>query len=293
MTQYLTLTLSEHPQRFQLICSGQQLNRKAIQGFKEVKIMKKVIYLILALLLYSCTNPVEKNEELKNEDLKYSENDLKLLSDSARHLYLQDAAFIEFGTVTKDTNKRINQVILDEDKILSHYEDLVFIYNNSFTLSNSFFEYASSQHSYGAECLFRIRVSVDTNKSWASNWKNGIKYTGIAAIDTLIDNYNLKTNIIGKYNNKYGYEIKSDKPINFFALVHKFKMTSEFIYVEPTVFVGGGSSISLKVDGSYKYYIYYFGWGDCPAGCINYHYWIVRLRDKELSLVEEGGNPLN
>jgi hypothetical protein len=250
--------------------------------------MKKVIYLLLAFFIYSCTNPI-----VENEVLKYSENDLKPLNDSTRNLYYKDAAFIELGVVTKDTIKRINQVILNEDEILSHYEDLIFIYNNSFKLSNSFFEYASSLHSHAAISLFQITVSVDTNKNWASNWKNGIKYTGIVEIDTLIDNYNLKTNLIFESDSIYWYEIKSDNPINYFALIHKFKMTSEFIYVEPTVLIGGGSSISLNVEDGNKYYRYNYGWGDCPSGCINYHYWIVKIKDKELTLVEEGGNPLN
>ena len=250
--------------------------------------MKKVIYLLVAIIFNSCTNSTDDIDVLK-----YSENDLIPLSDSMENLYYNDAAFIEFGEVIKDTTKRINQVILDEDAILSFYEDLLYIYNNSFRFSNSFFEYASSLHSHDAITLYQITVSVDTNKSWASNWKNGIKYTGLKEIDSLVDNYNLEIHLMLESDSIYLYEVKSRAPINYLSLMHKFQMTSEFIYVEPTVLVGGGSSISFKADNTDRYYRYNYGWGDCPSGCVNYHYWIVRLKDNEIVLAEEGGNTLN
>lgn len=248
--------------------------------------MKKIFYLTLVIFLNSCTNNVEE------EFLKYSENDLKPLNDSTKNEYYNDAAFIEFGLLVKDTIKRVNQVELDENAILSYYQDLLYIYNSSFKLSNSFFEYTSTLHSHGAVTLYQISVSVDTNKSWASNWKDGIKYTGIIEIDSLIDNYNLDVSLMFESDSIYWYEIKSNTPINYIALMEKFKKTSEFIYVEPTVLIGGGSSISIKNENNYRYYRYNYGWGDCPSGCINYHYWIVQLKDDKLALIEEGGDPL-
>lgn len=249
--------------------------------------MKNIIYLLPVLLINFCSNPLE------NEKLKYTENDLVPLNDSIQNLYYHDAAFIELGFVISDSLKRLNQVTLDEDRILSHYSDLIFIYNNSFKLSNSFFEYASSLHSHASTTLFQITTGVDKNKSWASNWKNGGKYTGITDIDMLIDTYQLETFLSFESDSIYWYEIKSVVPINYFALIHKFKMTSEFIYVDPSILIGSGSGISIRVENEYKYYHYYYGWGDCPSGCLNYHYWIVELRDEELKLLEEGGDPLN
>ena len=157
----------------------------------------------------------------------------------------------------------------------------------------SFFVYASSLHSFPVSELYGISVAVNSNKSWSSNWKNGIKRTGLIKIDSLIDNYDLDINFAFESESTYWIEIKSKVPINFFALMEKFKTTSEFLFVEPFVLVGGGSSISLKVEGNFKYYKYYSGWGDCPSGCINHHYWVVRLKEQELTLFEEDGNPLN
>ena len=169
----------------------------------------------------------------------------------------------------------------------------MYIYNNSYKISNSFFEFAKSLHSYGAKTLYQISVSIDTSQSWSNNWKNGIKNTGIIEIDSIIDDYNLDINFMFESDSVYWFEIKSKIPINYFALMNKLKETHEFKTVEPTVLIGGGSNISLDNKDNYRNYRYYFGWGDCPSGCINHHYWILSLKDREIELVDEGGDPLN
>lgn len=250
--------------------------------------MKRIIFLLLVIFVSSCYTDINEIEQLK-----YSAKDLQPLNDSTKNLYYNDAAFIEFGEVVKDTIKRVNQVELNPNAILSYYEDLLHIYNNGFKINNSFFEYASSLHSIGASTLYQIMVAVDTNKSWASNWMNGIINTGIIEIDSIIANYNLEITLSFLSDNIYWYKIKSQTPINYLSLLDKFRKTAEFKYVEPTVLIGGGNNISLKTEGNYRYYKYSYGWGDCPSGCINYHYWVVKLKGEEITLFEEGGNTLH
>jgi hypothetical protein len=249
--------------------------------------MKKIVYLFLVLIVASCKSDINNIKQLK-----YSEADLKPLNDSTKNQYYKDAAFIEFGELIKDSIKKANQVELNENSILSYYDDLLYIYDNSFKISNTFFEYATLLHSYASSVLYQITLTVDTNKSWSGNWKNGKKSTGLQEIDTIISNYNLNVHFVFESQGKYLYEIKSIAPLNYLSLIKKLKETEEFIYVEPTVLVGGGSNISLKIENNYRHYKYYFGWGDCPSGCINYHYWTIELKEKEIILVEEGGDPL-
>ena len=248
--------------------------------------MKKIFYLFLVIMFNYCTNNIEV------ETLKYSSKDLIPLNDSSKALYNDDAALIEYRQILKDPIKKYEQVELDENNIQSYYEDLLFIYNNSFKLSNSFFDYAKSLHSHGAGALYQILVSVDTSKSWLNNWKNGIKHTGIIEIDTIIDNYNLDINFNFKFDDHCWFEIKSGKPINDISLMYKFEETHEFQVIEPVVLIGEGSSISLYAEDNYRRYRYDYGWGDCPSGCISHHYWIIKLKDSEIGLVEEGGDHL-
>ena len=249
--------------------------------------MKRISALFFVLFIVSCKTNVNEIEQLK-----YSEADLKSLNDSDRNQYYNDAAFIEFGELLKNSTKKTNQVELNENSILSYYEDLLYIYNNSFSVSNSFFEYATLLHSLGTSALYRITVSVDTNKFWSNNWKDGVKSTGLPEIDSIISIYNLEVKLLYELNGKYQYEIQSKIPINYLALIQKFKETEKFVYVEPTILTGGGSNISLRTENNHRYYTYYYGWGDCPSGCINYHYWTVELKEQNIALFDEGGDVL-
>lgn len=248
--------------------------------------MKKFILLIFLIALLSCLkNPSEI------ELLKYSKDDLVPLNDSTKSLYYNDAAYIEFRQVIQDSTKRYSQVNLEEQNIISHYENLLNIYNNSYSISNSFFENISRIHTFAARTLYYLLVSVDTSKVWVNEWLNGNKYTGITGIDSLIENYEIEVFFNFESSGGYNFTLKTTVPINYFALKEKLEKTDEFIYVEPDGIIGGGSSISL-IDGNHKIYQYAIGWGDCPSGCIYYHYWKIKVTEQEITLLEEYGDPL-
>jgi len=52
-------------------------------------------------------------------------------------------------------------------------------------------------------------------------------------------------------------------------------------------YFGGSSQISVGPDNTY---VFYKGSGDCPAGCINKHYWTFSVKDDKVTLVNETGN---
>jgi hypothetical protein len=51
--------------------------------------------------------------------------------------------------------------------------------------------------------------------------------------------------------------------------------------------IGGSASITVGADNTY---IFYKGSGDCPAGCINKHYWTFKVDEDNVTLVKETGN---
>ncbi|MBL1214520.1 MAG: hypothetical protein D8M61_14355 [Ignavibacteriae bacterium] len=238
------------------------------------------------LIFYSCQNNLEV------EPLKYSQDDLVPLNDSTKELYYYDAAMIELFNVMSDSITRYEVVKLDAEKINLYYNDLVYIYNNSYRLGNTFFENIQKIHSYGHRTLYSIHVAVDTNKTWAFNWLNGISQTGVSSVDSLIENYKLEPIHIFTSQNTIWYQLLSKDPINYFALVEKFKTTTEFLHIDPNVMIGGGSVISLEKQNDRKYYTYSYGWGDCPSGCLNYHYWKIFLKGTNINLIDEWGDPL-
>jgi len=51
--------------------------------------------------------------------------------------------------------------------------------------------------------------------------------------------------------------------------------------------IGISSQVSVGPDNTY---VFYKGSGDCPAGCINKHFWTFSVKDETVTLVKETGN---
>jgi hypothetical protein len=250
--------------------------------------MKYLFCLFILIIFNSCTNNVGSVPASK-----YSSSNLVPLNDSTKYLYYIDAAYIEFSKVIKDPYKRVNQVELNKDSIMSYNNDLIYIYNNSYKLNDSFFECAKSTHTYNTSNLFQFYVYVDTNKSWINNWRNGITYTGVKKSDQLFNQYHLSVTFSTRNGTPEGFSIKSLEPINTLALLTKFQNTSEFAYLDAGGFFGGYSYIILKSEDKFRYYYYYNGANNSSPNCSEYHYWIVKIKQPFLALNDEGTVPID
>lgn len=246
--------------------------------------MKKLLVLLVLAALSSCTISVDSGG-----DDPLPKNGFNNIPDSIKALYYDDAATIALHQL--DSVKWENQVVIDDEKIADYHNDLLTIYNYSSEFNSTFRKKGKHVHNYQTQILYRISVAVDTNKSWADNWKQG-ENTGITMIDYLINQYELTPSFSSIQDNYYYYKIRSDKPINYHALINKFESTGEFSFVEPYILVGGGNTLKMDESTYYRDYKFSFKWGDCPSGCINNHYWIVRISNGNVWLKDEGGQPL-
>ena len=248
--------------------------------------MKKVFGLLCLFAVLSCVkNPAD------NQRLRFSEKDLVPLNDSTRALLYQDAANIELSQVMKDPGRRTTEVMLNAQNVQGFYQDLTTIYNHSFLVSNSFFEYAPRIRSFGAIALYRLFGTVDTTKSWVGNWLAGDSLTGIVGIDSLVLTYGLSVQSIRQFGDHYLFVLSSRVPLNHIALSAKLEQTGEFKDVSADGAVGDGSDIAF-LESEIRIYEYSTGWGDCPAGCIFRHFWQVIVSGQEVYLLDEGGDPL-
>ena len=266
------------------------LNSKRIILANE-KFISILVLMFSAVAFYSCSD-----NSTGVEPLIYSEYDVPLLNDSLKNIFYDNAAFIERCQMAGDTAKFYYQVYLNPDNVDAFYNDLLSIYKNSYKISNTFFRYAKSIRTSDLSSIYSTTLLVDTSKSWAANWKNGVKNTGIDAIDSLIQNYDLKIIYNFRTGRDYYYSIKSERPLNHNALTRMFMKTSEFDAIMEVatemVVIGAGDLIYCETTGNKKLYTYHHGWGDCPAGCISHHYWVVSVEGNSIKLVEEGGDKL-
>jgi len=249
--------------------------------------MKTTVLAILILIIISCETATDviSEPQITIDEILQSNDPLKIS-------YLTDASLIEFNELIKDSTKMYEQIELSESAIISYYEDLLFIHNNSDKINDSFFAH-SDIHSYATLSMYQITAAVSSYSSWTENWKNGDVNSGISEIDELFTKYDLSIHYGITFSTTDVFSIKSEKALNYHALIEKFKNTDKFTFVEQDGGMGDGSDISLlKIKNDYRYYKYSLRWGDCPAGCISRHHWIIKIKGEDIVLDEEGGNPL-
>jgi len=249
--------------------------------------MKTTVLAILILIIISCetTTDVISEPQITIDEILQSHDPLKIS-------YLTDASLIEFNELIKDSTKMYEQIELSESAIISYYEDLLLIHNNSDKINDSFFAH-SDIHSYATLSMYQITAAVSSYSAWTKNWKNGEAKTGVSEIDELFTKYDLSIHYGITFSTTDVFSIKSEKALNYHALIEKFKNTAKFTFVEQDGGMGDGSDISLlKIENDYRYYKYSLRWGDCPAGCISSHYWIIKIKGEDVALDEEGGDSL-
>ena len=129
--------------------------------------MKKITYLILVLFIISCeaTTEVIQEPQISIDEILQSNDPVKIS-------YLTDTSIIEFNESIKDSTKMYEQIELNESAIISYYEDLLFIHNNSDKINDSFFAH-SDIHSYATLSMYQITAAVSSYSAWTKNWKNG------------------------------------------------------------------------------------------------------------------------
>ncbi len=249
--------------------------------------MRKIHFFIL-LLLYLACNQNSTNPEPNN----LSASDIIPLNDSTRQLYYNDAVYIEYMRQADKEHTLSSSAVLDEFNIGQYYNDLINIYQSSYKINKRFLDNITRIHNHYHYGIRQIHVAVDTNKIWVKNWLNDKKIADIAGIDSIIYNYELDILESNGSKNRYNFTLTSANPINNRLLAEKLSATDEFLYAEIPARHPDWSSISMQGNQDYKNYIFKYGWGDCPSGCIYQHTWEIKVKGEQISLNIEYGDAL-
>ncbi|CAL8111195.1 unnamed protein product [Orchesella dallaii] len=92
------------------------------------------------------------------------------------------------------------------------------------------------------------------------------------------------------------FSVVFQKPYNPEVLSKILKRDFGIASADPDGIIGGSSSVTLKTDSSgINTYAFMKGWGDCPSGCINKHFWTFTIGPdaNSVKLVEEKGSDLS
>jgi len=244
------------------------------------------LFLLVAILFTPACNILDSESEGWTKGKIMTSADDSNIPDSIKNLYKIDAATLALRDVANDPESKYKLVEIPTELIELYYRGLVHIYYAMRYPPNNNID---GIHVFPNPSVFGIAVLIDTTYDWAKAWKRGERLTGNAQIDAIMEEYNLQLKSC-RYD---AASIFSPRPINTFALANKFLGIPGVRVAESNGYIGDGSDIKAEIKDPYLLYIFTVGWGDCPSGCINRHYWDIAVEyNGNVIFQREYGDPL-
>lgn len=159
-------------------------------------------------------------------------------------------------------------------------------------------------HALEAPVTNSFVLYVDTSFAWVREWENSEIFTGLDAIDSWVDSFDLvlsrSTEMV--YNEDLGGDylkvsIQTNHQLNMKPLMAAFVQVDGVVGADQEVYESDTQK-DIKYEynepGNYVNLTYSYGWGDCQTGCTNEHFWTFRvdLNDCTVELTSDGGDIL-
>jgi hypothetical protein len=253
--------------------------------------------LLFFTFLQTCDTVETDNGQLQivpgDDSLQIIPGDDSLIPDSIKALLKEDAARLTLRNVHSDSSKKANLIILPEETVEAYYHGLVHIYNADSILARDSVIELYKIHSFRLPEPHSLIVSIDSTKDWVSEWRNGHRLTGNQQVDNLMETYQLELHRYYYWPWAHAAVLYSENAINVFALGKQFDPIDGVFHAEPNGVLGDGDDIECSVEQDHLVYEFSKGWGDCPAGCTNRHYWLFQVDfDGIVHFIKSYGDPL-
>lgn len=145
-------------------------------------------------------------------------------------------------------------------------------------------------HAFPRPVLREMLVSVEADADWIEAWDRGERLTGYAAVDALVERWQLEPVRFYRWSVGRAAVLRSSRPLNVAALGSRFEEIRGVRHADPNHVGGDGHDIEAELAADGWRLDYSVGWGDCPAGCIHRHHWVFRISvEGAVQLLESRG----
>lgn len=210
------------------------------------------------------------------------------LSEELRTQYREDAEKLAIRYVNKRDS---TQTEIPEDLIDYLYNGLIHIVNSDHPKAQEATE-EYSVHARAPASPRKIAVYADTTAPWMDSWRNDQTETGDPQVDEIINKYSLTLVEYNELKNLPSAHatLQSDRAINMYAVGKLFETIDKVNGSGPEGIIGGGNDIKFLLFNSHLRFTFEYGYGDCPAGCINHHLWHFNIHeDGSVEFIDEEG----
>lgn len=193
-----------------------------------------------------------------------------------RALYRDDAARLALREILDENGPASAQVELPESRIEPYYEALIRIFNFQHPARNAVIE-RYEIHTFPSPSVRELHVHAIAN--WADAWGRGEVLTGNADVDALVTAYDLR--VTWHYlSGIIGHLVRLESPLrlNMEALGTRFEEIEGVSSAGDVLYGGDGNDITAEVRPVGLLLEFSVGFGDCPSGCSDRHFWSFLVR---------------
>lgn len=262
---------------------------------KSIKIITAGLLLILAI---SCDNLLDTGDQIEPPlDWENGQGIVEAedghLSEEVTDKWMKSAQELAIRAVRADDSTRTD---VPDELVEMFYNGLIHVVNSGTEKARE----VTEEYAIGARPEFmhgEILVYPDTvaADSWLDAWRAGETETGQSSVDELTAQYNFS---LSSFSEKGGQPYASAKLttadlLNIPAVAVKFNNIEEISMAGANYLVGDGNDILADIRDTHVGFRYELRWGDCPAECINSHYWEFNVTSEgSVQFIDEGGDEL-
>ena len=241
-----------------------------------------LFFFFLAFALFpSCDG--ESTIDFPTEIIQHS-----TISDSIFNILLDDAKLLCLNIYAIEERREIDDIEILDSHIGPIIAGLQMVRIDSLLPATS----AIRDYDIHALCPIHLHqgtLKADSTSQEIKSWlQDG--YSGNGFLDDLIYENNITLDSVTPMSYKY----QSEVGINHAALAIAIKKLDFIIDAYATSCIGDGSQIEIiDYTSDFIHFIFSYGWGDCPSGCIKRHYWEIGVHGSGIvELIDESGDKL-
>ncbi|REL29188.1 hypothetical protein DYD21_15160 [Rhodohalobacter sp. SW132] len=257
-----------------------------------------LLILIISAIFFSCESVLDSGEDTLPIDWENGQSIAEAedghLTAGERQEWYKSAVELALRDVNSADS---TEVEIPDGLVDLYYNALVHVVNSGLDEANRVtneFEIRARPRMKHGEII--VMPDKEGASDWLQAWREGETETGNAAVDELIQKYDL---VLESYSetetNSYGTAIlATEKLLNPVAMAMDFEKIEEIINSESNNIAGDGNDILAGIEETFISFRYKKKWGDCPAGCIHTRYFEFHINAfGNVQFIDEGGDDFN
>ena len=202
------------------------------------------------------------------------------LPDSLESAYRVDASRLALRGIERSLPLRDASIEIPPEEVRARLQAFAWLFHATGLAARDSVVDVFHIHTFPRPAVRELVLSLDATEEWVARWTPGAAPSGNSVLDELVRRYGLSLvsdRMTGAYRQVV---LRSVYAVNIHALAARLAELPGVRWAESNTVRGDGSDIESERDGNDWLITFRLGWNDCPAGCIESHYWRFRVTDR-------------